>query len=71
MKKVTAYRSKNHALETDPLRAAAWDLTYLSKECGSEISFTAALWIVNNQETITKLFTELKKELDEQESVRL
>lgn len=71
MKKVIAYRSKNHALETDPLRATAWDLTYLSKESGSEISFTAALWILNNQETITQLFAELKKELNEQESVQL
>lgn len=71
MKKVIAYKAENHVLETDPVRASAWDLKYLSKESGSEISFTVALWILNNQETITQLFAELKKELNEQESVQL
>ncbi len=64
MKKVIAYKSDNHVLETDPIRAAAWDLNHKSKNGGNEISFSAALWLLNNKDTISEIFENLKKEID-------
>ncbi len=32
MKKLTAYKAMNGALETDPIRALAWDLVYCSEK---------------------------------------
>ena len=66
MKKTYAYKSRSGILEEDPIRAAAWDLNYFSKQtAGAEISFTSSLWILNNQALLTELFTELKGELND------
>ena len=65
MKKVIAYKAENHVLETDPVRASAWDIHHKSKQnSGAEISFSAALWLIENQNTITEILENLKKELD-------
>lgn len=62
MKKVTAYKgSKGAPLETDPLRAYAWELENISE---NHVSFGSALWILDNIERVRKLLDEYEDERD-------
>ena len=62
MKKVLVYQCLGDHLEKNHLRALAWDLNYCSKNAESEITLPGALWILNNEEFILQLFSELKAE---------
>lgn len=61
MKKVVAYKSGYGApLETDPKRAYAWSL---EKNSDKEISFSSALWILENRDKIKSLINDYEKEI--------
>ena len=59
MDKVTAYKCSGGALEVNPERAFAWELNKL----GDSISFSTALFLIENRTKITEIFNELDKEL--------
>ena len=62
MKKVTAYKARSGApLETDPLRAYAWEMEIVSEK---NVSFGSALWILNNADTVRQLLDEYEDERD-------
>lgn len=60
MDKVTAYKAGNGApLETDPTRAFAWKLEAMSEK---RVSFSNALWILQNSDKIKAIIDEYKNE---------
>ena len=67
MEIIEAYKCKDGHLETDKDRAIAWDLVYIAKKGssirGEPISFTGALWIIENRDIIMQYL----KEMDEPE----
>ena len=52
MQKVVAYKTLSGTYEEDLDRAIAWDLVKITKDMnpsrGELLSFSAALWVVNN-----------------------
>lgn len=62
MKKVTAYKARSGApLETDPLRAYAWELEIVSEKI---VNFGAALWVLDHADTVRQLLDEYEDERD-------
>jgi hypothetical protein len=57
MKKITAFQSLNGVIEKDPIRATAWDIVHLSEKdnVGTSLSFSAALWLIQNRSTIVDM----------------
>lgn len=59
MKTITAYKCLDGNLEEDLTRAIAWDLEFTAKKMtetrGSPLSFSGALWIVENFELVKQI----------------
>jgi hypothetical protein len=64
MKKVSAYQCPGGILETDPKRAAAWNLYYCAKDAKENVSFSSALWIIENKDIVIKLINEYDLEIN-------
>jgi hypothetical protein len=62
MKEIVVYKAKNGVLETDPLRALAWNIEHDSK---NSISFVGALWLVRNEQYLYELIEMLRLYSDE------
>lgn len=61
MDKVTAYKACPGApLETNPVRAYAWKLEKISEK---KISFSAALWILENPLEVKSIIDECDEEI--------
>jgi hypothetical protein len=60
--KVKAYKCPNGVLETDPLRAFAWKLSSLSPQ--EKVTFTAAIWILENRAVVKEVIDALESEME-------
>ena len=65
MKKVKVYKARNGAYEEDRNRAVAWDLVQIAKDMnmtrGDLLSFSAALWIVENYNLVKETIEQQPK----------
>lgn len=63
MEMISAFKCKDGHLETDKDRAIAWDLVYIAKKGsssrGEPLSFTGALWIVENRNIVMEYLNEM------------